>query len=58
MLRMARNEIFARRSRVFKDPALDRFYRTKKWYKPAGAEIELTAIEKANIALFISCSDH
>ncbi len=56
MLRMARNEIFARRGRVFKDPALDRFFRMKKWYQPVQGDIELTTIEKANVALFLACA--
>ncbi|MBN2399668.1 MAG: YARHG domain-containing protein [Candidatus Aminicenantes bacterium] len=53
--RIARNEIFARRGRVFRDPPLDKFFRTKKWYRPVSGEVELTAIEKANVALLVSC---
>ncbi len=52
--RIARNEIFARRGRVFRDPSLDKFFRTKKWYRPVSGEVELTAIEKANVALLVS----
>jgi hypothetical protein len=54
MLRIARNEIFARHGRVFSDPALDKFFRTKKWYKPESKGIELAEIEKANVALIAS----
>jgi hypothetical protein len=55
MLRIARNEIFARRGHAFKDPTLDRYFRAKKWYSPTGQEMELSAIEKSNAALIASC---
>jgi len=55
MLRIARNEIFARHGHVFKDPALDKFFRGKKWYKPVAGDMGLSAIEKANAALIASC---
>ena len=57
LLRIARNEIYARHGYVFKDPVLDKHFRKKNWYKPGGAAIGLTALEKANVALFASCAE-
>ncbi len=57
MLRIARNEIFARHGRVFSDPALDKFFRTKKWYKPADSEVVLSETETANVGLMASCEN-
>jgi len=54
LLRIARNEIFARHGQIFKDPLLDRHFRSKKWYKPGGPRWELSPIEKSNIALIAS----
>jgi len=54
MLRIARNEIFARRGLLFKDPALDKFFKGKRWYKPAEQTGELSTIEKVNVALIAS----
>lgn len=54
MLRIARNEIYARQGFVFKDPYLNEFFKKKKWYQPAGGEIRLSEIEKANAALLAS----
>lgn len=51
LLRVARNEIFARHGRVFQDQGLDRHFRSKKWYRPGARETELSATEKENIAL-------
>lgn len=33
-LRIARNEIMARHGRIFRDPTLDAYFRSKDWYKP------------------------
>lgn len=54
LLRIARNEIYARRGYVFNDPVLDKHFRKKNWYKPGGAAIGLTALEKANVAMITS----
>jgi len=51
MRRIAKNEIYARRGYIFKDPVLNGFFRKKKWYRPAGGEAQLSSIEKANAAL-------
>jgi hypothetical protein len=55
LLRVARNEIFARHGRVLQDPGLDRHFRSKNWYKPGAGETELSATEKANVSLIASC---
>lgn len=34
-LRIARNEIMARHGRIFRDPTLDAYFRSKDWYKPS-----------------------
>ena len=34
-LRIARNEIMARHGRIFRDPTLDAYFRSKEWYKPS-----------------------
>jgi hypothetical protein len=54
MRRIARNEIYARRGHVFKDPLLAEFFKKKKWYRPVGGEIALSGIEKENAALLAS----
>jgi TolB-like protein len=55
-LRLARNEIYARHGRVFKDQALQRYFDSKSWYKnlsklPLGTEPTLTKLERSNIEL-------
>jgi len=54
MLRIARNEIYARRGYVFKDPLLNEFFKRKKWYRPAAGEVQLSEVEKSNAALLAS----
>ncbi len=50
-LHIARNEIFARRGRFFKDDALRAYFSQFPWYQPRAWEIPLGPVEKANIAL-------
>ncbi|HOW43711.1 MAG TPA: YARHG domain-containing protein [Candidatus Aminicenantes bacterium] len=57
LLRIARNEIFARHGRVFRDPVLGRHFRSKEWYRPGAGETELSATEKANVALIAACGN-
>ncbi len=47
-----RNEIYARRGKVFKDKWLNKYYASFSWYKanPGFVEDSLTATEKRNIA--------
>ncbi len=55
-LRLARNEIYARHGRLFKDNELQAYFNSKEWYKgtiapDAFPESLLSDIEKANIYL-------
>ncbi|HEY0959323.1 MAG TPA: YARHG domain-containing protein [Novosphingobium sp.] len=50
-LKVARNEIFARKGRRFKDPWLRDWFGRFAWYRPRYDEVPLTAIERRNIAL-------
>ncbi len=53
-LRIARNEIFARRGRFFRDPALAQYFARFSWYRPYAWDVPLNAIEQANVALIAS----
>jgi hypothetical protein len=53
-LRLARNEIYARRGRFFRDPALTAHFGRFSWYKPSAWDVPLNAVEKANISLIQS----
>lgn len=58
-LRIARSEITARHGRIFRDPTLDAYFRSKEWYKPSLEPDEfdsqsgkiLNKYEKKNIAI-------
>ena len=53
-LRIARNEIYARRGRFFKDPALTAYFSKFAWYKPYAWDVPLNATEAANVKLISS----
>ncbi|WP_188237175.1 TIR domain-containing protein [Sphingopyxis sp. LK2115] len=53
-LRIARNEIFARHGFRFSDPALRAHFGRFDWYRPASVTVELSDVEKANVALLRS----
>ena len=53
-LRIARNEIYARRGRAFADPNLRRYFSQFDWYNPVAAEVALSRVESANVALLQS----
>jgi len=53
-LHLARNEIFARRGRYFKDAALRAYFEQFPWYQPHAWDVPLTPVEKANIGLIAS----
>ena len=55
LLRVARNEIFARHGQLFRDPVLGKHFKSKNWYKPGGEDISLSEIEKENVSLIASC---
>jgi uncharacterized caspase-like protein len=50
-LRLARNEIFARRGGRFSDAALSEHFSRFDWYRPTTFEPELGPVELANVAL-------
>ena len=50
-LRLARNEIYARRGRFFRDPALAEYFGRFAWYRPYAWDVPLNAVEQANISL-------
>ena len=47
-LRIARNEIFARRGRIFTSADLRSHFSRFDWYEPTSTEVEVNDIEKAN----------
>jgi YARHG domain len=49
-LHIARNEIFARRGRFFKDDALRAHFLQFSWYRPHAWEVPLSLIEQTNVA--------
>ena len=53
-LHIARNEIFARRGRYFKDDALRAYFEQFPWYQPHAWEVPLTPVEQANVGLIQS----
>jgi YARHG domain len=53
-LHIARNEIFARRGRFFKDDGLRAYFSQFPWYRPRAWEIPLGPVETANVALIQS----
>ncbi|MDQ0395153.1 caspase family protein [Labrys monachus] len=50
-LRVARNEIFARRGRFMKDAQLRAYFSQFYWYRPFTWNVTLNPVEKANLAL-------
>lgn len=53
-LRIARNEIYARRGRFFRDPQLAAYFSRFAWYKPHSWDVSLNATESANVKLISS----
>ena len=50
-LRIAKNEIFARRGRYFESPDLKARFERYSWYSPSTWNPKLNSIEEANVAL-------
>lgn len=50
-LRLARNEIYARKGRRFRDAELARHFGQFDWYRPVADEVTLNPVEQANVAL-------
>jgi hypothetical protein len=53
-LRIARNEIYARRGRYFKDEALTAHFSQFSWYQPNRWDVTLNNVERANVKLIQS----
>jgi hypothetical protein len=56
-LHIARNEIFARRGRYFKDDALRAYFSQFPWYRPHAREVPLGPVEYANVTLIQSVEE-
>ncbi len=52
-LRVLRNEIYAKRGRVFKDPNLQKYFAAQSWYQPNPdfKDENLTETESKNLAV-------
>ena len=48
---LARNEIFARHGRPFRNPVLQRHFAQFGWYRPHSGPVRLSTVEQANVAL-------
>jgi hypothetical protein len=53
-LRLARNEIYARRGRFFRNQQLAAYFSRFDWYKPHAWDVPLSAVEQANVNLIES----
>ena len=50
-LRIARNEIYARNGRFFRDEELKAYFSKYSWYQPSSWDPPLNATEKYNVGL-------
>lgn len=50
-LRIARNEIYARRGKIFHTAQLRAYFLTQSWYVPRYENPQLNTIEQSNVAL-------
>jgi hypothetical protein len=57
-LRIARNEIFARRGRYFKSEELTRHFSAFAWYHPNSWNPPLNAIERQNAKMLLNAEQH
>jgi uncharacterized caspase-like protein len=53
-LHIARNEIYARRGRYFRNPELANYFSRFAWYRPNSWDVTLNDIEDANVHLIMS----
>jgi hypothetical protein len=53
-LRIARNEIYARKGRFFRDAELAAYFARQSWYRPHSWEVTLNPVEQANVRLIQS----
>lgn len=57
-LQFARNEIYARKGRRFKDPRLREYFGRFSWYRPLHDEVALNSIETQNVATIRAAEAH
>jgi hypothetical protein len=57
-LRVARNEIFARRGRYFNSDDLKQHFGTLGWYRPYTWNPSLNAIEEQNVQMLLNAEQH
>jgi hypothetical protein len=50
-LRLARNEIYARNGRIFRNPEANEHFAQYAWYRPVAYEVALNPVEEANVDL-------
>jgi hypothetical protein len=50
-LRLARNEIYARRGYIFQDQDLQAYFNGRSWYRPLSRQVRLNPIETYNVTL-------
>jgi len=48
-LRVARNEIYARHGRFFKDQTLANYFSQFSWYQPNAVEVPISDLEQTNV---------
>jgi hypothetical protein len=52
-LRVARNEIFARHGRFFKDQTLANYFSQFSWYQPNAADVPISDLEQTNVNMLL-----
>jgi hypothetical protein len=57
-LKIARNEIFARRGRIFKQPYWHDYFKQFRWYQPRASEVTLNAVESKNVEIILQAEQH
>jgi hypothetical protein len=55
---IARNEIFARKGRYFKEDALRDYFSQFSWYQPHAWDVTLSPVELANVELIQSVEQY
>lgn len=53
-LRLARNEIFARKGRFFRSKDLRAYFESKPWYRPTAWVVALNRVERRNVQLLLA----
>jgi hypothetical protein len=55
-LRIARNEIYARKGRIFVSADLKKYFSRFAWYHPVSAEVQLNPVEAANVEAILAAA--